>query len=223
MSVFFAYFFSHFYFPIYFFLIFVFSFSFSCFFLFSSHFFLNFFSLFFSDFFFSDFFLIFFVSDFFADFLFSDKETQKVLLPPRAIYVSYDICTQVQDMDSPYAARLPLRPAANGGGGTFASSAKELTTPELIRPSPGNPSRQASSLLLLLLLFGEYIISDFDLDLAYLSIAFFNTVDKVIRLDKVIHLFFFFVRRHEVFIMIITAAPFFLFFSVLFCLLWLYL
>ncbi|CAM9315807.1 unnamed protein product [Ascophyllum nodosum] len=69
----------------------------------------------------------------------------------------------LSNTESPYATRLPLRPAPSSGlvhpvasaTGTpgrgaaatgnsyYGTSAKEMSTPELIRPSPGNPSRQS--------------------------------------------------------------------------------
>ncbi|CAN0347772.1 unnamed protein product [Pylaiella littoralis] len=61
----------------------------------------------------------------------------------------------LSSMDSPYSSSM-LRPSGSaagppsygaggrtGGGGTAKKSAKEMATPELIRPSPGNPSRQS--------------------------------------------------------------------------------
>ncbi|CAN0163339.1 unnamed protein product [Scytosiphon promiscuus] len=53
------------------------------------------------------------------------------------------------NLESPYAARMPLKPpgsAANTnsyGSGGKKRSMKEMSTPEMIRPSPGNPSRQS--------------------------------------------------------------------------------
>ena len=56
----------------------------------------------------------------------------------------------LQSLDSPYSARLPLKPpgpAAQKPSYGGRGKGKEMATPELIRPSPGNPSRQVSFFL----------------------------------------------------------------------------
>eukprot|EP00903_Cladosiphon_okamuranus_P022166 g20383.t3 len=45
-------------------------------------------------------------------------------------------------LDSPYSARLPTNPPEPAAA-SYGSKGKEMATPELIRPSPGNPSRQS--------------------------------------------------------------------------------
>ena len=65
-----------------------------------------------------------------------------VLLPAGAFAVRV-----LQSLDSPYSARLPLKPpgpAAQKPSYGGRGKGKEMATPELIRPSPGNPSRQVS-------------------------------------------------------------------------------
>eukprot|EP00752_Nemacystus_decipiens_P011549 g10255.t1 len=50
----------------------------------------------------------------------------------------------LSSQDSPYSARLPLQPPGPAAQKpSYGPKGKEMTTPELIRPSPGNPSRQS--------------------------------------------------------------------------------